>query len=67
MDTDASNTRIGLSQDQNGMQVVTMHFSNYLSQPDRNYCVTGRYLLEVVKSTTRFQHIFAGEKMYSEN
>lgn len=56
VDTDASNTGIGgvLSQDQNGQQVVIAYFSKSLSKPEKNYCVTRRELLAVVKTLQHF-------------
>ncbi|UYV83760.1 K02A2.6-like, partial [Cordylochernes scorpioides] len=64
LDTDASNTGIGavLSQTQDGVERVIAYFSKTLSKPERNYCVTRRELLAIVKSTEHFYHYLYGQK-----
>ncbi|VEN42942.1 unnamed protein product [Callosobruchus maculatus] len=56
LDTDASNVGIGsvLLQIQDGREVVIGYFSKTLSKPERNYCVTRRELLAIVKSVEHF-------------
>ncbi|UYV84785.1 K02A2.6-like [Cordylochernes scorpioides] len=64
LDTDASNTGIGavLSQTQDGVERVIAYFSKTLSKPERNYCVTRRELLAIVKSIEHFHHYLYGQK-----
>ncbi|KAG5889429.1 hypothetical protein JTB14_032762 [Gonioctena quinquepunctata] len=56
LDTDASNVGLGavLSQIQEGQEKVIGYFSKTLSKPERNYCVTRRELLAVVKGVEHF-------------
>ncbi|MBJ5464075.1 hypothetical protein JGG37_23375, partial [Salmonella enterica subsp. enterica serovar Derby] len=58
LNTDASNAGIGavLSQVQDGQEKVIAYFSKSLSKPERNYCVTRKELLAVVKSVEHFRH-----------
>lgn len=64
LDTDASNVGIGaiLSQEQKGQEKVIGYFSKTLSKPERNYCVTRRELLAVVKSIEHFYKYLYGRK-----
>ena len=64
VDTDASNTGIGgvLSQVQEDRQVVIAYFSKALSKPERNYCVTRRELLAVVKTLQHFHKYLIGRQ-----
>ncbi|UYV79411.1 K02A2.6-like [Cordylochernes scorpioides] len=64
LDTDASNTGIGgvLSQVQEGSERVIAYFSKTLSKPERNYCVTRKELLAVVKSIEHFHHYLYGQE-----
>lgn len=64
LDTDASNTAIGgvLSQEQDGEEKVIGYFSKVLSKPERNYCVTRRELLAVVKSIAHFHKYLYGRR-----
>ena len=64
LDTDASNVGIGgvLSQVQNGQEKVLAYFSKTLSRPERNYCVTRKELLAVVKSVEHFYKYLYGRK-----
>ncbi|GFY02226.1 retrovirus-related Pol polyprotein from transposon 412 [Trichonephila clavipes] len=52
LDTDASHESIGavLSQDIDGQERVIAYFSKCLSKPKRNYCVTRKELLAIVKA-----------------
>ena len=56
LDTDASAHGIGavLSQIQEGEERVVAYYSCTLSRPERNYCVTRRELLAVVKSVHHY-------------
>ncbi|MBJ5547129.1 Ty3/Gypsy family RNase HI domain-containing protein, partial [Salmonella enterica subsp. enterica serovar Derby] len=64
LDTDANNTGIGavLSQVQDGQKKVIAYFSKSLSKPERNYCVTRKELLAVVKAVEHFHHYLYGQK-----
>ncbi|UYV71059.1 K02A2.6-like [Cordylochernes scorpioides] len=64
LDTDASNTGIGgvLSQVQEGSERVIAYFSKTLSKPERNYCVTRKELLAIVKSIEHFHHYLYGQE-----
>lgn len=64
VDTDASNTGIGgvLSQKKGDNEVVIAYFSKSLSKPERNYCVTRRELLAVVKTLQHFRRYLLGRK-----
>lgn len=64
LDTDASNVGIGsvLSQIQDNQERVIGYFSKVLSKPERNYCVTRRELLAVVKSVENFRKYLYGRK-----
>lgn len=64
LDFDASNHGIGavLSQVQDGIEKVIAYFSRVLSKTEKNYCVTCRKLLAVVKSMKSFHHYLYGNK-----
>lgn len=64
VDTDASLCGIGgvLSQIQDNQERVISYFSRVLSKPERNYCVTRRELLAMVKSISHFHHYLYGRK-----
>lgn len=64
VDTDASNTGIGgvLSQEQGEREVVIAYFSKSLSKPERNYCVTRKELLAVVKTLQHFNKYLVGRQ-----
>lgn len=66
VDTDASNTGIGgvLSQKKGDQEVVIAYFSKSLSKPERNYCVTRRELLAVVKTLQHFSKYLLGRKFH---
>ncbi|GBN76428.1 Transposon Ty3-G Gag-Pol polyprotein [Araneus ventricosus] len=63
-DTDASNEGIGavLSQKIGNEECVIAYFSKSLGKPDRNYCVTRKELLAIVKSIEHFHHYLYGRK-----
>ena len=52
LDTDASLNGVGavLSQVQNGQERALSYYSHRLSRAERNYCVTRRKLLAIVKA-----------------
>ncbi|GBM18137.1 Retrovirus-related Pol polyprotein from transposon 297 [Araneus ventricosus] len=58
LDTDASNEGIGavLSQKIGNEECVIAYFSKSLGKPERNYCVTRKELLAIVKSIEYFHH-----------
>lgn len=62
LDTDASHAGIGavLSQEQGGKERVLEYFSSTFSGPERNYCVTRKELLAVVRSVKHFHHYLFG-------
>ena len=64
LDTDASNFAVGgvLSQEHEGQEKVVAYFSKTLGKAERNYCVTRRELLAVVKSTEHFHHYLYGRR-----
>ena len=64
LDTDASLEGIGavLSQVQNGKERVVSYYSRVLSTPERNYCVTRRELLAVVRAVEHFRpYLYGGQ------
>ena len=62
LDTDASAVGVGavLSQIQEGKERVIGYYSKTLSPPERNYCVTRRELLAVVKAVGHFRPYLYG-------
>ena len=64
LDTDASAVGVGavLSQVQDEEEKVVAYFSKTLSPAERNYCVTRRELLAVVKATKHFKPYLYGQK-----
>ncbi|GBM78131.1 Retrovirus-related Pol polyprotein from transposon 297 [Araneus ventricosus] len=64
LDTDASNEGIGavLSQNIGNEERVIAYFSKSLGKPERNYCVTHKELLAIVKSIEHFHHYLYGRK-----
>ncbi|GFX40081.1 hypothetical protein TNCV_4317171 [Trichonephila clavipes] len=56
LDTDASHENIGtvLSQEIDGQERIIAYFSKCLSKPERNYCVTRKELIAIVKSVEHF-------------
>ena len=64
LDTDASDEGVGavLSQLIDGQERVVAYYSQALSKPERNYCVTRKELLAVIKSIGHFHHYLYGQK-----
>lgn len=64
LDTDASASGIGsvLSQILNGEEKVIAYYSTRLSKAERNYCVTRRELLAVIRSIKHFHKYLYGQK-----
>ncbi|GFR22593.1 retrovirus-related Pol polyprotein from transposon 17.6, partial [Trichonephila clavata] len=64
LDTDASHESVGavLSQEINGQEHVIAYWSKCLSKPERNYCVTRKELLAIVKAVENFHSYFYGRK-----
>ena len=64
LDTDVSKDGVGavLSQIQDGEERVIGYYSNTLTPPERNYCVTRRELLAVVKGVKHFRPYFYGQQ-----
>lgn len=64
LDADASNESIGavLSQEINGQERVIAYWSKCLSKPERNYCVTRKELLAIVKAIENFHSYLYGRK-----
>lgn len=64
LDTDASLSGIGavLSQTQEKLERVIGYFSRVLSRTERNYCVTRRELLAIVKAMVHFHHYLYGRR-----
>ena len=62
LDTDASNQAVGavLSQLQDGQEQVIAYYSQTLSRPQKQYCVTRRELLAVIKAVQHFHHYLYG-------
>ena len=62
LDTDASGVTIGavLSQKQDGVEKVIAYFSRSLDRTQRQYCVTRRELLAVIKSLDHFNPYLYG-------
>ena len=64
LDTDASDVGIGavLSRTKDGKEQVIAFFSRALSKPERNYCVTRKELLALVKAVHHFHHYLYGRQ-----
>jgi hypothetical protein len=65
LDTDASDCAIGavLSQMQESTEKVIAYFSRTLTRAERNYCVTRKELLAVVKAIEHFNYYLYGQKL----
>jgi len=66
IDTDASNVGIVgvLSQGRDGGERVIAYFSKTLSKAERNYCVTRRELLAIVKTLEHFHKYLYGQELH---
>jgi hypothetical protein len=66
VDTDASNVGIGgvLSQVQDRQERVISYYSKTLSKAEKNYCVTRRELLAIVKSLEHFHKYLYGQEFH---
>ena len=64
LDTDASDMGVGavLSQVTDGNERVVAYYSQALSKAEKNYCVTRRELLAVIKAIRQFHHYLYGRK-----
>ncbi|GBN55575.1 Retrovirus-related Pol polyprotein from transposon 297 [Araneus ventricosus] len=64
LDTDASNKEIGavLSQNIGNEKRVIAYYRKSLDKPERNYCVTRKESLVIVKSIEHFHHYLYGQK-----
>ena len=64
LDTDASDVGVGavLSQEQEGVERVIAYFSKMLTPAEKNYCVTHRELLAVVKAVKHFRPYLYGQE-----
>ena len=64
VDTGASNHGVGsvLSQEQDNREKVIAYYSNTLSNAEKNYCVTHRELLAVVRAVKHFRPYLYGQR-----
>ncbi|GFR31868.1 retrovirus-related Pol polyprotein from transposon opus [Trichonephila clavata] len=64
LDTDASHANVGavLFQEIDGQKRVIAYWSKCLSKPERNYCVTRKELLAIVKAVENFHSYVYGRK-----
>jgi len=64
LDTDASAEGLGavLSQVKDGKECVVAYYSAKFTDPEKNYCVTRKELLAIVKSTEHFHPYLYGAK-----
>lgn len=62
-DTDANNLRVRavLSQIQDREERVIAYYSKTLTQPENNYCITGKELLAMVKTVKHFKPYLYGQ------
>ncbi|CAK1586146.1 unnamed protein product [Parnassius mnemosyne] len=66
IDRDASDIGLGgvWSQRNGDQEIVIAYFSKSFSKPERNYCITRRELLAVVKSLQHFSKYLLGRKFH---
>lgn len=65
LDTDASNFGIGAILSQSGCsdsEQIIAYFSKCLNKAERNYCVTRKELLAVIKAVEHFRHYLLGRE-----
>ena len=64
LDTDASERSVGavLAQVQNGQERVLAYFSKSMTSSERNYCVTRKELLAVIKAVDHFRQYLLGHE-----
>ena len=64
LDTDASDIGVGavLSQIEDGVERVIAYYSKTLAPPERNYCVTRKELLAVIKAVKHFRPYIYGRR-----
>ncbi|GFW30787.1 retrovirus-related Pol polyprotein from transposon 412 [Trichonephila clavipes] len=64
LDTDVSHESIGamLSLEIDGQERVSPYFSKCLSKPERNYCVTRKELLAIVRAVENFYPYLYGRR-----
>ncbi|GFQ92414.1 retrovirus-related Pol polyprotein from transposon 412 [Trichonephila clavata] len=64
LDSDASHANVGavLSQEIDGQERVIAYWSKCMSKPERNYCVTRKELLAIVKAVENFHSYVYGRK-----
>ena len=69
LDTDVSDCAIGavFSQNQGGEEKVIAYFSRTLTRPEKNYCVTRKELLAVVKAIEHFHYYLYGQKFRGQS
>jgi hypothetical protein len=67
VDTDASNFRIGgvLSQIQDGQEHVAAYYSKTLNKAERNYCITRRELLAIVRTLEHFRKYLYRQQLFN--
>ena len=63
LDTDASNQAVGaiLSQFQDGQEQVIAYYSQTLSRPQKQYCISRRELVAVINAVQHFHHYLYGQ------
>jgi hypothetical protein len=66
MDTDASNYSIGgvLSQVQDREERVIAYYGKMLNKAEKNYCITRRELLDIVKTLEHFHKYLYGQQFH---
>ncbi|GFR06182.1 retrovirus-related Pol polyprotein from transposon 412 [Trichonephila clavata] len=56
-----------LSQEINGQEHVIAYWSKCLSKPERNYCVTRKELLAIVKAVENFHSLSLRSEVFAPN